>query len=234
MTVDPALEFRNVSLYYDASSPVLNDLSFQIAAGERVAMAGINGSGKTTLLLSCAGLASFSGEIRVAGTPLTRRTLSAVREKLGFLFNTPADQLLFPTPSEDVAFGLRRLGVPPDEAVSRAGRMLDSLGIAHLAKTPLHHLSHGQKQRVALAGALISQPSILLLDEPTAGLDPPARRELGSLLSQMPSAMLIATHDLDFIDRLCMRVLILEDGHLVSDEADTREIRRRWDCPRTS
>ena len=184
------------------------------------------------MLLSCAGLASFSGEIRVSGTPLSRRTLSDVREKLGFLFNTPADQLLFPTPLEDVAFGVSRLGVPREEAESRAERMLDALGIAHQAKTPVHHLSHGQKQRAALAGALVTRPSLLLLDEPTAGLDPPAKRDLGDLLLRTPSTMLVAAHDLDFIDRLCTRVLVLEDGRLISDEADTRDIRRRWDCPR--
>lgn len=228
----PALQFRGVTLYYDARHPVVEDLSFQVGGGERVALVGVNGSGKTTVLLSCAGLASFSGQILVAGTPVTRRTLSAVREKLGFLFNTPEDQLLFPTPLEDAAFGLLRQGVPLEEANALAERMLASLGIGHLAKTPLHHLSHGQKQRVALAGALVLQPSLLLLDEPTAGLDPPARRELGAILLRMPSAMLVATHDLDFVERLCTRVLVLEGGRLASDEPDTRDIRSRWDLPR--
>ena len=225
-----ALEFHGVTLRYEgAAAPVASDLTFSIEDGERVALVGLNGSGKTTLLSAAVGLVPHVGEIRVAGECVTPRSLARVRQRVGFVFNVPEDQLLFPAVLDDVMFGLLRDGVPRAEALLRAQHALGSLGIEHLVDAPLHHLSHGQKQRVALAGALVNDPPLLLFDEPTAGLDPLGKRTLSELLRACSAAMLIATHDLDFAARLCTRTLLLEDGHLVLDTADPSELRRRWD-----
>jgi cobalt/nickel transport system ATP-binding protein len=207
---------------------VIARVSFSVAAGERVALIGLNGSGKTTLLLTAVGLVPYEGEIRVAGIPVSRRTVAQVRERIGFLFNVPEDQLLFPKVIEDAAFGLVRRGMAARQAFEKARQILDVLGAASLAETPLHHLSHGQKQRVALAGALATDPSLLLLDEPSAGLDPPGKRALARLLSGLGAAMLVATHDLDFAARLCTRFVMLADGTVVLDGADLLPVLDRW------
>jgi cobalt/nickel transport system ATP-binding protein len=226
----PAVELREASLGYDhGQHPVLDRLSFAILHGERVAVVGLNGAGKTTLLQAIVGLTPHRGEISVCGQRLSRRTAPEIRRRVGFLFNVPEDQLLFPTAAEDVAFGLVRGGIPVDEARRRARLCLRELGADDLAEQPLHHLSHGQKLRIALAGAIVTGPPLLLLDEPTAGLDPPGRHELARLLSEQSAAQLIATHDLELVDRLCTRVLLLESGLVAVDAPDTAEVRSRWD-----
>ncbi len=226
----PALEYRQVTVRYESGiTPALEDVSFALAQGERAALVGLNGSGKTTVLMSAVGLVSHAGEIRVCGVPLTRRTRAEVRGRIGFLFNVPEDQLLFPKVIEDVAFGLLRRGLPPSEAKARARRVLEELGAVDLAEAPLHHLSHGQKQRVALAGALATNPPVLLLDEPSAGLDPPGRRALARLLSGLDAAMLVATHDLDFAAHLCRRFIMLERGRVALDRPDPAEVLHRWE-----
>jgi cobalt/nickel transport system ATP-binding protein len=225
----PAITFEDVTVRYEVTGrPVLSAVSFSIAAGQRVALLGLNGSGKTTLLMAAAGLIPHDGRIQICGMPLSRGTVNAIREKIGFLFNVPEDQLLFPKVVEDVAFGLLRRGVGASEAVARARESLDSLGIADLAESPLHHLSHGQKQRVALAGALVTHPSLLLFDEPSAALDPPGKRVLIQILSRLDAAMFVATHDLDFASRLCSRFILLDQGKAVLDSPDPKAVRRLW------
>jgi cobalt/nickel transport system ATP-binding protein len=225
----PALVFSGVAVRYEpAGDSTLREITFSIAAGERVALVGLNGSGKTTLLMTAVGLVPHEGEVQVGGVTLSRRMLPAIRDRVGFLFNVPEDQLLFPKVIDDDAFSLLRRGLPPREATAKAGQALRSLGIAHLAEAPLHLLSHGQKQRVALAGALAADPPLLLLDEPSAGLDPPGKRTLAQLLG-LSAAMVVATHDLDFAKRLCSRFLMLEHGRIAFDGAGAEEVLRRWE-----
>jgi cobalt/nickel transport system ATP-binding protein len=224
-----ALECRQVTVRRRPDSdPTLSDLTFSMEQGERVALVGLNGTGKTTLLMSLVGLLRHEGEISIAGRLLSPRNVAECRRDVGFLFNVPEDQLLFPTVMEDVAFGLMQSGVDRKEATQEALRALEQLGSAHLAELSVHHLSHGQKQRVALAGAIVAAPSLLLLDEPTAALDPPGKVELASLLSELDSAQLIATHDLDFADRTCSRVLLLEESTITMQCKDTGPVRERW------
>jgi cobalt/nickel transport system ATP-binding protein len=225
-----SVECRNVEIRYEHNAaPILEGLSFSVGDGERVAVVGLNGAGKTSLLLALVGLVPHTGDITICGHCLSARTAPEVRRRIGFLFNVPEDQLLFPTAVEDVAFGLIRGGAPADAARERARDSLLSLGVGHFADYPLHHLSHGQKQRIALAGAIVTDPPLLLLDEPTAGLDPRGRRDLARLLTNQAATQLIATHDLDFVDRLCSRVMLLEEGAVAVEAADTAPIRARWD-----
>jgi cobalt/nickel transport system ATP-binding protein len=224
-----ALVFDDVTVRYEpGSARVLAGITFALDPGERTVLIGLNGSGKTTLLLAAVGLVGHSGEIRVCGTPVARGTAAKAREGMGFLFNVPEDQLLFPRVIEDTAFGLLRRGEERKEAYRRAAAALDDLGIGNLSDWPLHHLSHGQKQRVALAGALVTAPPLLLLDEPSAGLDPPGKQALARLLEKQGAAMLIATHDLDFAARLGRRFIALDGGRIVYDGVDLGTVKRAW------
>jgi cobalt/nickel transport system ATP-binding protein len=225
-----ALSCRDVSVRYEqGGAGVLSGVSFAVAQGERVALLGLNGSGKTTFLKSLVGLVPHEGEIRIAGTVLARGSLSTIREQIGFLFNVPEDQLLFPKVIDDVAFALVRQGRSRGEASAKAAETLEALGIGHLADASVHHLSHGQTQRVALAGALVTTPGLLLLDEPSAGLDPPAKQGLAHLLAGLDAAMLIATHDIVFAKKVCDRFLHLEKGGLISDGAEIPKAFQGWE-----
>ena len=227
-----ALQLHRVTVRYEpGAQPVLRGVSLAVAPGERVALLGLNGSGKTTLLMAAAGLVRSEGEIRVCGAPLTRRTLRQIRLDLGFLFSVPGDQLLLPRVIDDVAFGLRQRGATSGEALTGAAALLAALGAGHLAQQPVHHLSHGQQKRVALAGALVASPPLLLLDEPSAGLDPPGKRELSEHLRRLPAAMLVATHDLAFAARLCSRYILLDGGEVAAEGEDLSEVARGWGEP---
>ncbi len=223
------LAFDGVTVRYEPGGPpVLAGVSFALGSGERVALVGLNGSGKTTLLLAAVGLVGHEGRIVVDGLQLGRRTAAEVRRRVGFLFNAPEDQILFPQVIEDVAFGPLRRGEGRDAACRQAGEMLERMGAGGSARRPVQHLSHGQKQRVALAGALVTRPSLLLLDEPTSSLDPPGRRALARVLEGFDAAMLVATHDLAFAGRLCRRCLVLDEGRVVYDGPDLSAAERLW------
>jgi len=223
-----ALTVINVSVRYPgAPADAVVECSFAIAPGEHVALLGLNGSGKTSLLMGIAGLLQTSGEITVDGIRLTPGTMRSVRDRLGFLFSTPEDQLLFPCVLDDVAYGLLRMKVPKSEALQRAEKALDDLGVGKLAARDPYELSHGQKLRVALAGVLVTNPSLLLLDEATSALDPPGRRALTEILRVTASAFLFASHDIESVDRTCSRFLLMENGRLVSDTHSLDDIRNR-------
>jgi cobalt/nickel transport system ATP-binding protein len=223
------LSCKGVSVRYDTGhSQVISDVSFSLKPAEKIALLGLNGSGKTTLLSAIVGLVDFDGEIVICSEPLNRRSLVSLRQKVGFLFNVPEDQLLFPTVKEDVAFGLLKTDMPKEQSADHVMTILERLGIPHLADEPVHHLSHGQKQRVALAGAMVTNPPLLLLDEPTAGLDPPGKSALANILQGLESSQLIATHDLDFVDRICTRIILLDQGTIASEAESTDKVRKHW------
>ncbi len=229
MNPEAALQFESVTVRYEpGASPILEGVSFELGRGERAALVGLNGSGKTTLLMAAVGLVAHDGLIRVRGVSVGRRTASEIRQNAGFLFNVPEDQILFPIAREDAAFGLLRRGVERTEAYRRAEAMLAELGVGDVAGRPALHLSHGQKQRVALAGALVTGPPLLLLDEPSAGLDPPGRLSLARLLGRLDAAMLVATHDLDFAGRFCRRFIVLAKGRISYDGPDMSAVRQAW------
>ena len=190
---------------------------FDTAHHSAVAILGANGAGKSTLLESIPGLIPIrSGAIRVDGMNVERRNLTAIRSKVGMIFQNSDDQLFNHTVGEDVAFGPRNLNLPPEEVAARVNEALARLGIVHLADRDVTHLSGGEKRRAALAGVLAMKPEAILLDEPTALLDPRACRELAACLKTLPALKLIATHDLSFAERLCPDCLILQQGKIVA------------------
>jgi cobalt/nickel transport system ATP-binding protein len=223
------LVFDGVSVAYPESrDPVLSQCSFEVETGERVAILGLNGSGKTTLLLAAVGLVPSSGRILVCGRRIGTRNLIEVRKDVGFLFAIPEDQLLLPNVTDDVALGLVQRGQGRDAARRRALEVLDELGIGDLSGKAPDRLSHGQRLMTALAGVLAVGPPLLLLDEPTSRLDPPARCRLAGALSSREESLLVATHDLEFAARLCHRYILLERGKVAETGTDFGGVAERW------
>lgn len=219
MTLDPVLVIEEVSVRYPRSEhDAIRKISLAVGPGERVALVGPNGSGKTTLLHAVVGLLPSCGRIEVEGVHVEREGLDAVRRRVGFLFAVADDQILFPRVLDDVMFSLRQSGIGREEAAERAGHMLRRLGIEDLAGRSPHQLSLGQRKRVALAGTMVTEPPLLLLDEPSGGLDPGGKCELAAVLSDLPGGALVASHDLEFVCRICSRVLLLEKGRLVGNQ----------------
>ncbi len=217
------LRMEKVTVQYPGSSnPATRDCSLVVGQGEKVALLGANGSGKTSLLMAIVGLVPFSGSVRVNAIDVVKKHLTAVRDTIGFLFSSPEDQILFPKVVNDVAFSLMRKGVSSSEADEQARVMLDHLEASGLAELSPYQLSHGQRLRVALAGALICKPPLLLLDEPSTSLDTRGKKQLLRVLASVPSALLIATHDIEFAQRVCTRFVILEEGRV-------QMVGTRWD-----
>jgi cobalt/nickel transport system ATP-binding protein len=191
----------------------LDGVDLRVAQGERLAVLGPNGAGKTTLMLHLNGLLRGEGQLDVTGIVDSRELRAAV----GLVFQDPDDQLFMPTVAEDVAFGPLNLGLAHDEVHSRVGAALAAVRMEHVLDRAPHQLSLGQRRRVAIATVLAMQPRLLVLDEPSANLDPRARRELLEVLDAIDRTMLVVTHDLPFAARLCDRAVILSGGRIVAD-----------------
>ena len=218
------VEAQDLHFTYPDGTPALNGLSFRIIHGESVAVVGNNGAGKSTLLLHLIGcLYPTAGIIRVGDFPMTRKTAQDIRRTVGMVFQDPDDQLFMPTVYDDVAFGPLNLGLPPDEIEERVIRALTTVGALNLRDRPPYRLSGGEKRLVAIATVLAMSPSILVMDEPTASLDPLARRRLIALLATFSHTKIIATHDLDLALDLCPRTIVMNGGRITAD-GPTREI----------
>ena len=214
----PAVELRGLSYAYPDGTPALSDVDVCIAHGEAVAVVGANGAGKSTLLQHLNGLLlPNQGEVAIDGLPVTRATLPRVRRSVGFVFQDADDQLFMPTVRDDVAFGPSNQGLQAQQVQARVSAALEAVGAAHLAKRAPYRLSGGEKRAVAIAGVLAMEPSILVLDEPSSGLDPAGRRRLIELLRSFSMTRVIATHDLDLVLAVCKRVLVMHEGRVVAD-----------------
>lgn len=219
-----ALQVRDVSYVYPDGHQALFGCDVSIQEGERVALLGPNGAGKTTLVLHLNGiLTPHSGTVHVGDMPVDKTTLKEVRRRVGIVFQDPDDQLFMPTVREDVAFGPANLGHDAPEIELRVKEALVAVGMEDHADRPPHHLSFGQRRRVAVATVLAMRPEILVLDEPTSNLDPASRRELTSILDSLALTLLVVTHDLPYALELCPRSVLMDGGRIVSD-ATTREI----------
>lgn len=219
---DPAVEFQSVSFRYGCGEPVLRETSFALSEDRRIALIGHNGSGKTTLFHILMGLLSpDSGSLRVFGrTVRSEDDFFFVRERVGYLFQNSDDQLFCPTVREDVAFGPLNLGKSPGEALRIVRETLSLLGMEHFENRVSYRLSHGEKKLVALATVLAMGPRLLLLDEPTAGLDRDTTERIAQVLLGLGLPAIIASHDFDFLARVTGETWILADGRLVPAEED--------------
>ncbi|MDA1010896.1 MAG: ATP-binding cassette domain-containing protein [Chloroflexi bacterium] len=220
----PALLVDGLVFRYPDGTDSLQGLSLHVEVGEKVALIGPNGAGKSTLLLNLNGvLRAQGGSVTVFGQRLTPDTEREVRGKVGLLFSNPDDQLFSPTVFDDVAYGPLHMGFPAEEVRRRTEQALAAVGVADFADRPPHRLSLGQKKRVAIATVLSMGTPLLALDEPSANLDPRARRDLISLLDALPLTILVATHDLALVTDLLPRSILLDGGQVIAD-GPTREI----------
>jgi cobalt/nickel transport system ATP-binding protein len=210
-----AIEARGLRFSYPNGVAGLAGVDLSVRHGERVAVLGPNGAGKTTLMLHLNGLLAGEGELTVAGIDARRGDVRALRAAVGLVFQDPDDQLFMPTVREDVAFGPLNLGVA--DVAARVDAALATVRMEHAADRAPHQLSLGQRRRVAIATVLAMDPSLLVLDEPSASLDPRSRRELLEMLGRLEQTMLIVTHDLLFAAELCDRAVILSAGRVVAD-----------------
>ena len=213
------LTMQNLTVTYPDGTVAVDGLDLTVADGERVALIGANGAGKTSLLLALVGVLPHTGTVTVDGVTLDKHTLGEIRARVGMVFQNPDDQLFMPTIGEDVAFGPRNQGLPEDEVARRVTDALAQLGIGHLRERTALKLSGGEKRMAALATVLAMAPAALLLDEPTAFLDPRARRTLIRALAPLVPARLVATHDLSFAVDTCPRCVLLREGRVFADGA---------------
>jgi cobalt/nickel transport system ATP-binding protein len=214
----PSLDVRGLAYAYPDGHQALFGVDLSVARGERVALLGPNGAGKTTLVLHLNGiLTGGAGTVTVGGLPVGRKHLAEIRRRVGIVFQDPDDQLFMPTVREDVAFGPATGGLRGAELEARVMTALDQVGMADFASRPPHHLSFGQRRRVAVATVLAMRPEILVLDEPSSNLDPASRRELADILRSLDVTVLMVTHDLPYALELCPRAVVLSDGVITAD-----------------
>jgi cobalt transport protein ATP-binding subunit len=214
----PLVEVEHLHFTYPDGFEALKGLDVRIDRGEKVALVGPNGAGKSTFMLHLNGINLPShGTVRIDGTPVDRSTVKRVRAQVGLVFQDPDDQLFSPTVFDDVAFGPLHMGVPEGEIHERVERALAAVGMSGFGRRLPHHLSLGQRKRVALATVLSMDPLFLVFDEPSAGLDPRGRRELIRLLRSLPQTLLVSTHDMRLVAEVFPRTIVMDDGEIVAD-----------------
>jgi len=211
------VQVLDLSFAYPDGRQALRGVSLTVREGEKVAVTGPNGAGKSTLLLHLNGLLRGTGRVRVAGLDVVERNLGEVRRLVGLVFQDPDDQLFSPTVFEDVGFGPLYMGLAAHEVRERVRKALAAVGAEGYEARMPHHLSLGERKRIAIATVLAMEPRILVLDEPSSGLDPRGRRRLIELLQSLPQTMLVATHDMLLVRDLCERTVILDGGRVVAD-----------------
>jgi cobalt/nickel transport system ATP-binding protein len=212
------VEIKNLQHVYPDGTVALHDVSFRIHHGESVAIIGANGSGKSTLLLHLNGyLSATAGEIIIGDARLAKENLAEIRRTVGMVFQDPDDQLFMPTVFDDIAFGPLNMGLATKEVEARVMEALERVDAVELRDKPPYHLSGGEKKRVAIATVLSMLPEILVLDEPTNGLDPYARRQLIALLQAFHHTRIVTSHDLDMVLEVCGRTIVLQNGRVMAD-----------------
>lgn len=212
-----SIEIEGLSFAYPDGQEALHDVSLVIQPCEKVALVGPNGAGKSTLVLHLNGILSGNGSVRVCGLEVGKENLGRVRAMVGLVFQSPDDQLFSPRVYDDVAYGPLYQGLPPQTIQERVEESLAAVAMSDYAQRVSHHLSMGEKKRIAIATVLSMKPEVLVLDEPTAGLDPRARRSLINLLHELPLTMLASTHDMLLVKELFPRMVILDLGKVVAD-----------------
>ena len=222
MSNHPSLLINNLAFAYPDGNQALYGVNLRVEKGERVALLGPNGAGKTTLVLHMNGIhQTMQGEVFIAGEKVDSKnkdSIRNIRSKVGIVFQDPDDQLFMPTVGEDVAFGPYNMGVRGDELEAVVDYALKLVGMSEFKDRPPHHLSFGQRRRVAVATVLAMKPEILIMDEPSSNLDPASRRELADILRSLDVTIVMVTHDLPYAHELCERAVILSGGIIVADD----------------
>ena len=211
------IDYSNVSYSYSSETKSLDEVSFVINRGEKVGLIGANGAGKSTLLKSMVGLLTVDGKITIDGQELNKANLASIRKKVGYVIQDSDNQMFMPTVIDDMVFGPVNYGMKKEDALIKAQKTLEDLGILHLKDRYNHKISSGEKKMAAIATILSMDPIAIMMDEPSASLDPHNRRILINLIKGIDTTMLIASHDLDFILDTCDRVILISDGKIVSD-----------------
>jgi cobalt/nickel transport system ATP-binding protein len=215
---DYAVRITRLHYTYPDGTRALESVDLDIRTGERVALVGPSGAGKSTLLLHLNGILRGSGTVRIIAQPVADGNLKFIRKQVGLVFQDPNDQLFCPTVFEDVAFGPLNLSVPADEIGKRVQQALHAVRLDQsYAGRSAHHLSYGERKKVALATVLAMEPAILALDEPTSNLDPGNRRHLIELIASLPATLILGTHDLEMVLTLCPRTILLDRGKIQAD-----------------
>lgn len=209
-----AIEIKNVSFRYHDGLTALQKISFDVDEGEKIAIIGPNGAGKSTLLLHLNGLISDTGEIRIFGEKIEKKSIKKIRQAVGLLFQNPDDQLFCPTVFEDVAFGPRNMSLTEGGIEKIVEESLAKVGLAGFGKRSSYHLSIGEKRRVAIATVLSMNAKILAFDEPSSNLDPRGRREFIGLIKAIPLTQVLVTHDLEIVRNVCERVVLMDKGQI--------------------
>jgi cobalt/nickel transport system ATP-binding protein len=218
----PSLQIENLAFAYPDGNQALYGINLRVENGERVALLGPNGAGKTTLVMHLNGIhPAMQGEVFIAGEKVdttNKESLQRIRAKVGIVFQDPDDQLFMPTVGEDVAFGPYNMGKRGGELDAVVDEALALVGMSEFKDRPPHHLSFGQRRRVAVATVLAMKPEILVLDEPSSNLDPASRRELAEIIRSLDVTVVMVTHDLPYAQELCERSVILSGGIIVADD----------------
>jgi cobalt/nickel transport system ATP-binding protein len=212
-----SIEIDSLSFAYPDGHSALRNVSLRISPGEKVALVGPNGAGKSTLILHLNGILSGTGQVMVCGLPVVPANLGRVRAAVGMVFQNPDDQLFSPTVFDDVAFGPIYQGLSADKVESRVRAALAAVRMESYADRVSHHLSMGEKKSIAIATVLSMEPEVLVLDEPTAGLDPRTRRMLINRLRELPMTMLVSSHDLAMVREAFPRMVVMDEGRIVAD-----------------
>ncbi|MEO8354362.1 MAG: ABC transporter ATP-binding protein [Chloroflexota bacterium] len=216
-TQNSVVNVSDLHFSYPDGHAALHGVSLKLCAGDKVALVGPNGAGKSTLMLHLNGILDGDGGIEIGGMRLTRDNLPVIRAMVGLVFQNPDDQLFSPTVFEDVAFGPLHMGLPEEQVIRHVDAALEAVRMSAYRDRLSHHLSVGEKKRIAIATVLSMNPKILILDEPSAGLDPRARRTLINLLRELPITMLVSTHDMKLVEELFPRTVVMDDGRIVRD-----------------
>jgi len=212
------LKLQNVTVIYPDKTKAIDHLSFTLNEGKNIALIGENGAGKTSLLLAIVGiLETASGTIALDDIPLNKKTVNEFRKQIGLVFQNPDDQLFMPLIYDDIAFGCRNFGLPEEQVKIKVDEIIAQLNIGHLRNRSSLKLSSGEKRMAAIAAVLAMNPSVLMFDEPTAFLDPKAKRTLVETLKKLPHAKIIATHDMEFISEVCDSVMVLKEGRIITE-----------------
>ncbi len=210
------IEIKNLHYSYPDGTKALSGIDLDVFEGESLGIIGSNGSGKSTLLLHLNGILKGTSQVKILGWDITDKNLPLIRRRVGLIFQDPENQLFMPTVFDDVGFGPMNMGLKKEKVEDAVNRALEEVDMLPFLKRSPHHLSVGEKKRVAIATVLSMEPEILVLDEPSSNLDPKHRREFIGLLQKLQLTKIIATHDLDLIVETCSRIALLDEGRIVA------------------